>query len=236
MFFISSSSTRFALYLHLFFPTSEFALSKRSFTFRKYPPHFPQMTTHHKHALSLPPPHPRQTLSPALHTFAPPSRRSSHGCKVKQRARRGLLMSISCKLESHRSIINGERNVTRIFSAFDGDNGYISGSVRKRKVVEHILLLKAKSDLLEDEEKNMLDYLFTTQYQMSGTLALSLGRIEDQNADGFSHAMFMRFQRKEDLAKYYKNSYYSGVLKEHVMPHCYVCPDMGLFLWITNLK
>ncbi|KAK1290166.1 hypothetical protein QJS10_CPB18g01506 [Acorus calamus] len=89
------------------------------------------------------------------------------------------------------------------------------------KVVEHILLLKAKSDLLEDEEKNMLDYLFTTQYQMSGTLALSLGRIEDQNADGFSHAVFMRFQRKEDLAKYYKNSYYSGVLKEHVMPHCY---------------
>ncbi|KAK1266885.1 hypothetical protein QJS04_geneDACA000479 [Acorus gramineus] len=178
------------------------------------------MTTHHKHALSLPPPHPRQTLAPALHTFAPPSRRSSHGCKVKQWASRGSLMSISCKLESHRSIFNGERNATRIFSAFDGDSGYISRSVRKRKVVEHIMLLKAKSDLLENEEKNMLDYLYTTQYQMSGTLALSLGRVEDQNADGFSHAMFMRFQRKEDLAKYYKNSYYSGVLKEHVMPHC----------------
>ncbi|MQL74470.1 hypothetical protein Taro_006846 [Colocasia esculenta] len=95
------------------------------------------------------------------------------------------------------------------------------GFVKKRNVVEHIFLLKSKSDISEDEERNMLDYLYTSQYQMRGILAISLGRIVDTNMDGFTHAVFMRFQNKEDLEKFYGNSYYAGVLKEHVMPYCY---------------
>lgn len=51
------------------------------------------------------------------------------------------------------------------------------------------------------------------------------GRIVDLNADGFTHAVYMRFQRKEDLAKFHEISS-TGVLKEHVMPYCHVCPDM----------
>lgn len=49
-----------------------------------------------------------------------------------------------------------------------------------RKVVEHISLLKAKVDLSEEEEKDMLDYLYTTQYQMSGILSISLGKLAFQ--------------------------------------------------------
>lgn len=44
-----------------------------------------------------------------------------------------------------------------------------------RKVVEHVCLLKAKENLSEEEEKNMLDYLYTSQYQMRGIVAISVG-------------------------------------------------------------
>jgi hypothetical protein len=41
--------------------------------------------------------------------------------------------------------------------------------------VEHIILLRAKPDISDAEEKDMLDYLYTSQYQMRGILAVSLG-------------------------------------------------------------
>lgn len=49
------------------------------------------------------------------------------------------------------------------------------------------------------------------------------GRIEVPNTDNFTHALYMRFQKREDLAKFYKNSYYSKILREHVTPFSYVC-------------
>ncbi|URE06990.1 Stress responsive A/B Barrel Domain [Musa troglodytarum] len=104
----------------------------------------------------------------------------------------------------------------------DSGNGTsVDGYVKKRNIVEHILLLRAKKNLSDAEEKDMLDYLYTSQYQMSGIIAMSLGRIECPNLDNFTHAVYMRFQRKEDLAKFYSNSYYSRILKEHVTPYCY---------------
>lgn len=97
---------------------------------------------------------------------------------------------------------------------------------KKRKVVEHICLLKAKPNLSEEEENNMLDYLYTSQYQMRGIVAVSLGRISNETVENYTHAVFMRFQRKEDVAKFYENPFYLKVLKEHVMPYCHVCPAM----------
>ncbi|KAF5746083.1 hypothetical protein HS088_TW06G00248 [Tripterygium wilfordii] len=92
---------------------------------------------------------------------------------------------------------------------------------KKRKVVEHICLLKTKEDLGDEEEKDMLDYLYTTQYQMRGIVAISLGRIADSNVENYTHAVYMRFQTKEDLAKFYENPFYLGVLNDHVMPYCH---------------
>ncbi|CAA7399073.1 unnamed protein product [Spirodela intermedia] len=46
-------------------------------------------------------------------------------------------------------------------------------------------------------------------------------RIVDANADGFTHAIYMRFHKKEDLRNFYGNSGYLGVLDEYVMPQCY---------------
>ncbi|XP_034672484.1 stress-response A/B barrel domain-containing protein UP3 isoform X1 [Vitis riparia] len=107
-----------------------------------------------------------------------------------------------------------------IFSASVGQNSS-NDTEGKRKVVEHICLLKAKENLSEEEEKDMLDYLYTTQYQMRGIIAITLGRISDQNIENYTHAVYMRFQRKEDLGKFYENPFYLGVLREHVMPYCH---------------
>lgn len=52
--------------------------------------------------------------------------------------------------------------------------------------------------------------------------SLEAGRLSVPNADGFTHAAFMRFQKIDDLAKFYQKSEL-GVLKEHVMPYCHVC-------------
>ncbi|KAL5188746.1 Stress-response A/B barrel domain-containing protein UP3 [Glycine soja] len=95
------------------------------------------------------------------------------------------------------------------------------GSQRKRKIVEHVCLLKAKQDLSEDEENDMLDYLYTTQYQMGGVVAISLGRISAPNPERYTHALFMRFQKKENLEKFYDNPFYLKVLKDHVMTYCH---------------
>ncbi|XP_009626637.1 uncharacterized protein LOC107774056 isoform X2 [Nicotiana tabacum] len=92
---------------------------------------------------------------------------------------------------------------------------------QKRKVVEHVCLIKGKEDLSEEQEKDMLDYLYTTQYQMRGILSISLGRISGGNDDKYSHATYMRFQTKEDLLKFYENQFYVGVLRDHVLPYCH---------------
>ena len=101
----------------------------------------------------------------------------------------------------------------------------------------------------------MLDYLYTTQYQMRGIVAVSLGeflvlllsiitmerselavkfyfpvnsagRACDQNNERYTHGVYMRFQSKEDLEKFYVNPFYLRVLNEHVMPYCHVCLNM----------
>ncbi|KAJ0960270.1 hypothetical protein J5N97_001911 [Dioscorea zingiberensis] len=92
---------------------------------------------------------------------------------------------------------------------------------KRRKIIEHICLLKSKEDLSDEEEKDMLDYLYTTQYQMRGIVAISLGRIGNQNPNKYSYAFYLRFQRKEDLVKFYQHPFYLGVLKDHVSPYCH---------------
>ncbi|XP_010469579.1 PREDICTED: uncharacterized protein LOC104749611 [Camelina sativa] len=96
-----------------------------------------------------------------------------------------------------------------------------SKSIKTRKVVEHVCLLKAKEDLSEEQEKDMLDYLYTTQYQMRGIVAISVGCISDRNNGDYTHALFMRFQKKEDLDKFYENPFFLKVLNERVTPFCH---------------
>ncbi|CAN8285299.1 unnamed protein product [Cochlearia groenlandica] len=114
---------------------------------------------------------------------------------------------------------------SRIVSCSSGDDDQIASSMSKkktRKVVEHLCLLKAKENLSEEEEKNMLDYLYTSQYQMRGIVAISVGNIGNRkNGDYYTHGLFMRFQKKEDLEKFYENPLFLKVLDKHVTPFCH---------------
>ncbi|XP_066307313.1 stress-response A/B barrel domain-containing protein UP3-like isoform X2 [Miscanthus floridulus] len=116
----------------------------------------------------------------------------------------------------------GKKMILSTRGVLESSNGAHSGGLmKKRKIVEHIILLRAKPNISDAEEKDMLDYLYTSQYQMRGILAVSLGRIEDPNSENFTHAVFMRFQQKEDIAKFQSSAYYSKVLDEHVKPVSY---------------
>lgn len=45
-----------------------------------------------------------------------------------------------------------------------------------RKVVDHMVLFRMKDDLKEEQEKEMLESLFTIQYQVKGIISLSAGK------------------------------------------------------------
>ncbi|XP_035817984.1 uncharacterized protein [Zea mays] len=116
----------------------------------------------------------------------------------------------------------GKKKILSTRGVLESRNGaHPGGLMKRRKVVEHIILLRAKPNISDAEEKDMLDYLYTSQYQMRGILAVSLGRIEDPNSDNFTHAVFMRFQQKQDIAEFQSNAYYSKVVDEHVKPVSY---------------
>eukprot|EP01018_Ginkgo_biloba_P034066 Gb_28450 [translate_table: standard] len=96
-----------------------------------------------------------------------------------------------------------------------------SRPVAKRKVVEHIVLFRAKAGFSEEQEKDMLDFLYTSQYHMRGIIAISLGRIVNENTEECTHALCMRFPSKEVLAQYYRNPFQSRVLSEYIIPYCH---------------
>ncbi|XP_057846329.1 uncharacterized protein LOC131056035 [Cryptomeria japonica] len=91
----------------------------------------------------------------------------------------------------------------------------------KRKVVEHVVLFRTKEGFSDEKEKDMLDFLYTSQYYMKGIIAISLGRILNENVEGCTHALYMRFPSKEVLAQYYRNPFQSRVLNEYIIPYCH---------------
>ena len=52
----------------------------------------------------------------------------------------------------------------------------IENIVKCRKVVDHMVLFRMKDDLKEEQEKEMLESLFTIQYQVKGIISLSVGK------------------------------------------------------------
>ncbi|CAL4928633.1 unnamed protein product [Urochloa decumbens] len=69
----------------------------------------------------------------------------------------------------------GNKMILSTCRVLESSNGAPSGGlVKKRKIVEHIIFLRAKPNISDAEEKDMLDYLYTSQYQMRGILAVSL--------------------------------------------------------------
>lgn len=91
--------------------------------------------------------------------------------------------------------------------------------VRKRKVVEHVVLFQMKEGFTEEQEQDMLDHLYTLQYQLRGIIAVSVGSTTNQNPDGCTHGLFMRFPSTEALAGYYDSPARWKVANEYIIPY-----------------
>ncbi|KAG6748672.1 hypothetical protein POTOM_048601 [Populus tomentosa] len=83
--------------------------------------------------------------------------------------------TLSCHVSFDVSGLNTRRNRTAKVAAGSKVESSSFPLEKKRKVVEHVCLLKAKKFLSDEDEKDMLDYLYTSQYQMRGIVAVSLG-------------------------------------------------------------
>eukprot|EP00250_Pteridium_aquilinum_P007126 c16910_g1_i1 orf=2404-2748(-) len=91
--------------------------------------------------------------------------------------------------------------------------------VHKRKVIEHAVLFQMKEGFTEEQEKDMLDHLYTLQYQLRGIIAISLGSSTNQNAEGCTHGLFMRFPSTEALVGYYDSPARWKVANEYIIPY-----------------
>jgi uncharacterized protein (DUF1330 family) len=60
------------------------------------------------------------------------------------------------------------------------------------------------------------------RYIGSELLFYLTGCIEGLNTENFTHGVYMRFQSKEDIAKFYNSAFYSRVLEDHVNPISHV--------------
>ncbi|GBG92909.1 hypothetical protein CBR_g57728 [Chara braunii] len=101
---------------------------------------------------------------------------------------RRLELMQACQARQNRGwhIPHGVRDAERVI-----DREWQRG---KRIVVEHVVLLKMKDNLSEEEEKDMLDHVFTLQYMIRSILAA--------------------------LSDYYANPSLTSVSEKYVSPHC----------------
>jgi hypothetical protein len=88
-----------------------------------------------------------------------------------------------------------------------------------RKVVEHVVLFQMKEDFTDEQEKDMLDHLFTLQYRFRGILAISLGRVVGRTPEGVTHALYERFPSKETLEQYMQHPARLKVAEELIIPY-----------------
>ncbi|CAL4912165.1 unnamed protein product [Urochloa decumbens] len=92
----------------------------------------------------------------------------------------------------------GKKTILCTRGVLESSNGAPSGGlVKKRKIVEHIILLRAKPNISDAEEKDMLDYLYTSQYQMRGILAVSLVSVDFESE--VEDDIIPLFRRGEDF-------------------------------------
>ncbi|KAG0598600.1 hypothetical protein M758_12G086700 [Ceratodon purpureus] len=109
---------------------------------------------------------------------------------------------------AERSSMNGPQESTR---PTDG---------LRRKVVEHVVLLQMEEDLTDEQEKDMLDHLYSLQYHYRGILAVSLGRVVERMPEGVTHAFFQRFPSFEALEQYMNHPARLKVADEFISPYC----------------
>ncbi|XP_024381549.1 stress-response A/B barrel domain-containing protein UP3 [Physcomitrium patens] len=88
-----------------------------------------------------------------------------------------------------------------------------------RKVVDHVVFFRMKDELTEEQEREMLEALFTLQYTSQGVIYLSVGPVLEKTVDGVTHALFARFMAKEHVELYMQSPERKRIAVDLVIPY-----------------
>ncbi|KAG0621266.1 hypothetical protein M758_3G006300 [Ceratodon purpureus] len=86
--------------------------------------------------------------------------------------------------------------------------------------MEHLVLYKMKGDITDEQEKDMLDHLYSLQYHYRGILAVSLGSVVERMPEGVTHAFSQRFPSFEALEQYMDHPARLKITDEFISPFC----------------
>ena len=85
--------------------------------------------------------------------------------------------------------------------------------------MEHLVLLKFKSDLDEKVEREFEKQTFDLLLQVPGVTNVCVGRtFTTDRARGYTHAIRVRLKSREDLAVYAKHDLHVKLKKENIIP------------------
>jgi hypothetical protein len=71
----------------------------------------------------------------------------------------------------------------------------------KRRICEHVVVMRLKEDVDPQQEAEMLDVLWSLQFHFDSIAFLSTGRLI-KGKEGWTHALHIRFENKESLVAY----------------------------------
>ena len=85
-------------------------------------------------------------------------------------------------------------------------------------MIEHIVLLKVKSDISEQAVNSMVNALRELKSQIPGIVDLSVGKNTSERSQGFTHGLVVRFRDREALETYLPHPAHQDVVKMRIGP------------------
>eukprot|EP00899_Mesostigma_viride_P013069 jgi/Mesvir1/21763/Mv04167-RA.1 len=86
-------------------------------------------------------------------------------------------------------------------------------------VLEHVVLLRVRASTSPEDEQQMMDRLYGTQYLYPKVLSLTIGpNIAKQSTHGFTHGMFVRLPSTAALADFYRLPSQRKTFEDYVLP------------------
>jgi hypothetical protein len=87
-------------------------------------------------------------------------------------------------------------------------------------MIEHIVLLKVRSDATPEETQEMLRRMNLLKEEVPGILSLSCGTNFCERAQGYTHGLLVRFPNKAALETYQDHPKHVATLTEAIRPTC----------------
>ncbi|XP_010414100.1 PREDICTED: stress-response A/B barrel domain-containing protein UP3-like [Camelina sativa] len=117
--------------------------------------------------------------------------------------------------------------------SFSAVTAMSSSSTPQSRIIEHIVLFKAKDDADSNKITSMINNLnaLASLDEVLYISAAPLHRLGSSSAFAFTHVLHSRYGSKEDLSTYAAHPDHVRVVKESVLP---ICDDLMAVDWIAD--